>query len=158
VNKVDRASPEQLGETLALIGGQRPDLPVVQTSFGKVGPDILDRLAQARSLPDGDLSLTADLTLRKLLIRVSPAITPYRLQKFIEMFLDATFRVKGFVQTCDGLFLADCVGNVVSLQPYTGSEPAEKGFLVALSGAGMPLRSRVKEAVRWYPEMILSVE
>ena len=38
VNKTDRASPEQLAGTLALIQGQRPGMPLVQTSFGRVGP------------------------------------------------------------------------------------------------------------------------
>lgn len=159
VNKVDRASPEQLEQTLSLIHGQRPDMPVIQTTFGAVGADILDTLAGAHKLPETDMPLTADLTLRKLMVTISPEITPYALQKFIEMFIEMTFRVKGFVQTTEGLYLADCVGNVVSLTPYTGNVPAEKiGHLVVLSGAGMPVRKAVREAVKWYPREITAVE
>lgn len=159
VNKVDRATPEQLAQTLSLIHGQRPDMPVIQTTFGAVGTDILDTLAGAHKLPEADMPLTADLTLRKLMVTVSPEITPYALQKFIEMFIEMTFRVKGFVQTSEGLYLADCVGNVVSLTPYTGKVPAEKiGHLVVLSGAGMPVRKAVREAVKWYPKEIIAVE
>ena len=120
VNKTDRASKEQLSETLTLIRGQRPDMPVIQTSFGAVDAGILDTLAKAQALPAGDMPLTADLTLRKLLVTIDPSIPPYDLQKFIEMFSEVTFRVKGFIQTSQGMYLADCVGNVVSLSPYEG--------------------------------------
>lgn len=158
VNKVDRASPGQLEHTLSLIRGQRPDMPVIQTTFGAVDTDILEMLTRAHTIPEADMPLTADLTLRKLMVTVSPDITPYALQKFIEMFIEVTFRVKGFIQTSEGLFLADCVGNVVSLTPYTGEVPADKiGHLVVLSGAGMPVKKRVREAAAWYPEQILSI-
>ena len=158
VNKVDRASPGQLEHTLSLIRGQRPDMPVIQTTFGAVDTDILEMLTRAHTLPEADMPLTADLTLRKLMVTVSSDITPYALQKFIEMFIEVTFRVKGFIQTSEGLFLADCVGNVVSLTPYTGEVPADKiGHLVVLSGAGMPVKKRVREAAAWYPEQILSI-
>ena len=106
-----------------------------------------------------DIPVTVYLTLRSLMITFAPTITPYSLQKFIEMFLEVTFRVKGFVQTSEGMYLADCVGNVVNLTPYAGAVPEGKsGHLVVLSGAGMPVRKRVKEAVNWYPDDILSVE
>lgn len=158
INKVDRATPDQLAQTLALIRGQRPDMPVVQTSFGAITDEILDTLAQAQSLPDADMPLTADLTLRKLMITVSPDITPYALQKFIEMFIEETFRVKGFIQTSENLLLVDCVGNVVSLTPYDGTVPNEKiGRLIVLSGSGMPVRKRVQEAASWYPGLVLSI-
>ncbi len=165
VNKIDKASDEQLRETLGLITGQRPEMPILQTSYGQVDERILELLAGVnrqfavndRSV--GDMPLTADLTLRKLLIRIAPTISLYDLQKFIEMFLEVTFRVKGFVQTSEGLYLADCVGNVAALTPYAGAVPEDKkGFLVVLSGAGMPLRSRVKEAVSWYPKEIIAIE
>ena len=47
----------------------------------------------------------------------------------------------------------------MSLTPYAGEVPAEKvGHLVVLSGAGMPVKKRVKEAAAWYPDSILSVD
>ena len=158
VNKTDRASKEQLSETLTLIRGQRPDMPVIQTCFGAVDAGILDTLAKAQALPAGDMPLTADLTLRKLLVTIDPSIPPYDLQKFIEMFSEVTFRVKGFIQTSQGMYLADCVGNVVSLSPYEGEVPEGKaGRLVVLSGAGMPVAKRVREAAAWYPAYILDI-
>ena len=120
VNKVDKATPEQLEQTLGLIQGQRPEMPLLQTSYGRVDWEILQTLARIQQLPPEDMPLTADLTLRKLLVHISPDITPYQLQKFIEMFLEVTFRVKGFVKTSEGVYLADCVGNMVTLTPFKG--------------------------------------
>lgn len=159
VNKTDRAGAEQLSETLSLVRGQRPDMPVLQTSFGAVDDSVFGLLENARALPEGDLTLTADLTLRKLNIRIAPTITAYELQKFIEMFIEETFRVKGFIQTADGLRFADCVGNVAKVEPYPLEVPEEKlGCLTVLSGAKMPVRTAVKEACKWYQPHILAVE
>ena len=159
INKVDLASQSQLEQTLSLIRGQRPDMPVFQTSFGAVDAGILDTLARAQAISADSLPLTADLTLRSMCITIAPTMTPFELQKFIEMFLEATFRVKGFIQTTQGMYLADCVGNVVNLTAYPDPVPDEKaGRLVVLSGAGMPVRKLVAEAVRWYSKHIIAVE
>lgn len=159
VNKIDRASEEQLAQTLALVRGQRPDMPIIQTSFGQVDGTLLDLLSQAQTLPDGDMTLTADLTLKQLNIHLSHDISAYDLQKFIEMFLEDTFRVKGFVQTTEGMCLVDCVGNVASVTPYAIAVPEEKcGWLTVLSGAGMPVRKAVKEACKWYEKYVIAVE
>lgn len=103
------------------------------------------------------MPLTADLTVRKLHVKISPEISRYDLQKFIEMFIEDTFRVKVFLQTADaGLLLADCVGNVVNLSPAPSDVPEDKiGWLTILSGAGMPVHKAVKQACQWYQKYIL---
>lgn len=159
LNKVDRATPEQLAATRALLTGQRPDMRVFETSFGEAGPEILDCLRGAKAAQDAPEFHTADLTLRKLLVTVSPGISRYELQKFLELFLEDTYRVKGFVGTAEGMMLVDCVGNVASVTPYAGEVEAGKaGRLVVLSGDGMPVRKSVKEAAKWYQQFILAVE
>lgn len=160
VNKIDLADSSQLSQTLDLIRGQRPDMPVITTSFGAVTASLLDTLAQVRTQPEHEMPLTADLTLRKLMISVAPTITPYELQKFIEMFAENTFRVKGFIETTEGLHLADCVGNVVSVVPCEElTVPPERvGWLNVLSGMGMPVRKAVQEACKWYQKHITAIE
>lgn len=160
VNKIDLADSSQLSQTLELIRGQRPDMPVITTSFGAVTASLLDTLAQVRTQPEHEMPLTADLTLRKLMISVAPTITPYELQKFIEMFAEDTFRVKGFIETTEGLRLADCVGNVVSVMPCENLTvpPESVGWLNVLSGTGMPVRKAVQEACKWYQKHITAIE
>lgn len=160
VNKTDLADEAQLSETLACIRGQRPDMTVVLTRFGAVDESLLEKLDGARSASKDEMPLSADLTLRKMAILLSPAVCPDTLRRFIEMFCEYSFRVKGFVQTNQGLMLADCVGNVVSLSPWEGATvPQERiGWLNVLPGAGMPLRKAVKTACEWYAPYILKVE
>lgn len=159
INKIDRASPEQLAKTRQLITGQRPEMPILETAFGAVDDSLLEMLSTSINRNADEMPLTADLTLRKLLITISPTITPYNLKKFLEMFLEVTFRVKGFVDTSEGMYFADCVGNVVSLTPYEAKVPEDRsGKLVVLSGTGMPVRSCVKKAVSWYSNEVISVE
>lgn len=160
VNKTDCANAEALAATLACICGQRPEMPVIQTAFGAVDASILDTLARTRQTSAGEMALTADLTLRRISVRIAPSITPYALQKFIEMFAEYTFRVKGFIETTEGIFLADCVGNVVSLQPCGDYPvpPERIGWLNVLSGGAMPVYKAVTDACRWYSGHILTME
>ncbi|MDD6237193.1 MAG: GTP-binding protein [Clostridiales bacterium] len=159
INKTDLASEEQLVQTRNLIHGQRPDMPVIETTFGTVSAEILDALARAKALPEGNMPLTADLALRKLTIVIAPTITSYELQKLIEMFAEYTFRVKGFIRTTEGLRMADCVGNVVSVKPceQLTIPPERIGRLNVLSGAGMPVRKAVREACGWYQTHIIEI-
>lgn len=160
VNKVDLATAGQLEATLGLIRGQRPDMPLLTTSFGAVDAGLMDTLDRARALPREDMPLTADLTLKRLMVRVDEALSPYELAKFIEMFAEYTFRVKGFVLTTGGLRLADCVGNVVTVRACEGvAVPRERvGWLTVLSGAGMPVRKAVREAAGWYAGHVLAID
>ena len=159
INKTDIASDEQLAKTIKIIQGQRPDMPIVTTSFGNVDANILETLSEMQVKPEKDMPLTADITLIKLMVKVSEEISAYNLRKFIEMFLEDTFRVKGFIKTTDGMYLADCAGNVVNLVPYNKELPEEKiGNLVILSGAGMPVQKSVKNAVKWYEKYVIEVK
>lgn len=160
LNKIDRASEEQLEATRKLIREQRPEIPVVETTYGKVDASLLELLEQAPQTDTPEGMHQADLTLHKLMVTLSPEIPPYSLKKFIEMFLEDTYRVKGFIQTSEGLYLVDCVGNVVSMEPHDSAKipPERIGHLVVLSGAGMRARKQVKEATKWYGEYVLSIE
>lgn len=159
INKTDIASEEQLTKTLEIVKGQRPDMPIVKTSFGNVDESILETLKEMQEKPEKDMPLTADLTLIKLMVKISEEISLYNLKKFIEMFLEDTFRVKGFIKTTDGMYLADCAGNVVNLVPYNKELPEEKiGYLVILSGTGMPVQKSVKNAVNWYEKYVIEVK
>ena len=156
LNKIDKASPEQLEKTRGLILGQRPDIPVVETSFGQIPQDFLEILAQSQRGDRENLPLVADLSSRKTTILLSPEISAYELTKFIEMFAEETYRVKGLIQTRDqGLVLADCVGNVVSVTPITLPQPPEHpGKLTILSGPKTRLSKALKTACDWYGSYI----
>lgn len=157
LNKIDKANPEQLEKTRELIRGQRPDIPIVETSFGQIPHNFLEILAASQQGDRENLPLVADLTSRKTTITLSPEISAYELTKFIEMFAEETYRVKGLIQTRDqGLVLADCVGNVVSVTPITLPAPPENsGKLTILSGPKTHLSKSLKTACTWYRQYII---
>lgn len=160
VNKTDLAQDIQRAETLAIIRDQRPDMPVVETAFGRIPPDFLALLDAAQDGNRNALPLVEDLSVRRITLRISEAISVYELTMFIRMFAEQTFRVKGFLLTRDqGTVLADCVGTAVSVAPYSGEVPRERlGILTILSGAKMPVRSAVTDACKWYARYLISME
>ena len=157
LNKVDRASAEQLAQTRELIRGQRPDIPILETSFGHIPPHFLEILKESQNGDLDNLPLIYDLSTKRMTVRLNAQISVYELEMFIRMFAENTFRVKGFIQTQDqGPVLADCVGNVVSITPTDAIISPEKlGVLTILSGSKMPLRSSVQAACRWYEPYIV---
>lgn len=158
LNKIDRATPEQLNRTRELILGQRPEIPIIETSYGKIPEDFLEILKKSQTGDRQELPQIMDLTTRRLTVKISPEISSYDLQMFIRMFAENTFRVKGLIQTRDrGLLAADCVGNVVSLEPVSQADPDKCGILTVLSGAKMPVYKAVKEACSWYPAYVTMI-
>lgn len=160
VNKTDLASAEALRETRTLIQNQRPDIPVLETAFGRVPPDFLEVLDAAQNGDRRDQPLVEDLTTRRITLRISETISVRELEMFIRMFAEQSFRIKGFLSTRDqGTVLADCVGTTVSIVPYRGDVPPDVlGVLTVLSGAKMPIRSAVTAACSWYAQYVSSVE
>lgn len=160
LNKTDKATPQQLSATRELILGQRPNMPIIETTFGKVPDDFLLRLADSQMGDREDLPLVSDLTTRRISIYLSAQISAYELEKFISMFAENTYRVKGLIHTRDlGLVVADCVGNVVSVQE-TDTVPTsqDSNLLTVLAGVKMPVVSAIKQACSWYPDYIVSVK
>ena len=159
INKIDKAKPEDLEKTRQLVRDQRPDLMFYETSFGETDADLLTALDQAKANTDATMPLTADLTTRKLAVKVKNGIKVETLEHFLKLFVETTFRVKGFVETEDkGMCLVSCVGNLISIEPYGAEVPEDRiGTLVILSGAGMPVRKTVKEAITWYPDEVVLV-
>lgn len=157
LNKVDRATAEQLNHTRELIRGQRPDIPVIETSYGSISEDFLQVLTSAQGGDRQPMPLVADLSNKKITIHISPDITAYDLEMLIRMFAEESYRIKGFLMTKDaGLVLADCVGNVVSVTPTQVQPPSDKvGYLTILAGGKTPIYTAVNKACEWYQPYIL---
>ena len=160
VNKADLADEGQLARVRALIEGQRPDLPVIVTSYAKIPPDFLGTLAAAQNGDRPGALLTEDLTHRRATIRINGALTAAELTHFLRMFAEQTYRIKGFADTRDrGPVQVDAVGTALTLSPAPEAlSPDRLGALTVLSGAGMPLRAAVREACAWYEQAVVSVE
>lgn len=160
LNKVDRATSEQISRTRQIISEQRPDMPVLETSFGQIPEDFLNILSRSQNGDAEKLPIIMDLSTKRITVELSPKISVYELKMFIRMFAEDTYRVKGLIQTRDqGLVLADCVGNVVSVTSTSIEAAPEKiGVLTILSGGKVSLRSSVNTACKWYQDYVLSLQ
>lgn len=154
LNKCDLAARSQIEEVEAHIHSLYPDMTIHQTVYGKIEQAWLDGLKPRRNDEEG-LRLK-DVSLQRLLVRLSDAMTADQLRHFIAMFAEDTYRVKGIVRLADGIYLADCTGALISVERYTGD--SAPGGLVILGGAGMPMRQSVQSAQKWYPNLVASVE
>ena len=100
---------------------------------------------------------TVDITLRKLLLRVS-GFSKKDLASFLRMFAEETYRIKGFVSTPEGRFLVDCVGPMVELKEFENAPTEEENALVVLFGNGLPAQKAIREAISWFPNAEVSIE
>ena len=157
LNKVDLAEKEQVLKVRQALRGQRPDLPVYETSFGQFQETWLDSLQVQESPDDTELFQTADITLRKYLLRIREEADLAELQGFLKMILEDTFRIKGFVRIGEQQYLVSGVGNLLEVSPYTGT-PERTNLLVVLSGSGMPVKRAIRTAMQWYPQVVENVE
>ena len=150
LNKIDIATPEQLQASRDIIQSQRPDAQLTETSFGRVPEGWLDAFHPLSGHEEGGIK-SQDINLRSLNITVSGDMPPGDLTKFLEMFAEDTYRIKGFVGLSGSTYFVDCVGSLVRISPYDG---AANNVLTVLYGYGLPAKKSATEAAKWYPGMV----
>lgn len=153
INKTDLADEESLNSIECTLTSHRPDIPIFRTTYGTIQPEWFEQMAHPTLVKEKPEMQRKDITLRSYLITIKDNFTLYNFQKFVEMFLVDTYRVKGFVQLESKIYLVDCVGNMFKATPYEGNV---RGLnqLVVLSGSGLPTAKSIKEAIKWYPDNI----
>ncbi len=157
INKTDIATESQIKETEDLVRGVRPDAAIYRTAYGKIKSDWFSILHGEQKITEGPAYHLKDLGLMKQTIRLKDTMTYYQLERFLAMFLEDTYRVKGFVCLEGKTSLVDCVGADLKITPY-GEKVENCNYLTAMAGPGMPMQTSLQKAVEWYPELILSIE
>ena len=150
INKTDLAGPEAVSAIKKTICSRRPDVPVYETTFGRIKKEWLSQLSESREA-DADLIQNADITLRKYMLHIKENQSLYTVQKFLEMFITDTYRVKGIVGLQEGTYLISCTGDLFQAEEFNGSLSCTND-LVVLSGNGLPTRKAMKKAIEWYPD------
>jgi len=159
INKADLVTSEQVKAAEADIRGRCPRADVRVTTFGRIEPEWLAALEKSdHSGTSEDEIESRDITLQKCAITINEAMSAEQLEHFIRMFIEDTYRVKGFVTLQGALWLVDCTGAMLSVSRWKGETPAEAHTIVALSGKGMSPRKSVRKAAEWYPGLIEGIE
>ena len=157
INKTDIATPEQADAVEQLILDHYPELVIYRTSFGAIKKEWLDAL-NSPSHEEKPRFQTQDITLQKATIHISDTMSVYQLEQFIRMFVEDTYRIKGFVCLENNTWLVDCVGALIKITPYSISAPETCNKITALAGQGMSLKKSIAKAVEWYQTYILDVD
>ena len=149
LNKLDLASREEKEAALGLIRGQRPALPVIETSFGALPEDVSLLLCPpAEDCLKAEV-LRADIGLHSLVLELDRGLGSYEAQKILALIAGDSYRMKGFVHLTDGQFLADCVAGGVKLVPHENNEA--NNHIMVLYGHGLSPRKAIREAMELYP-------
>ena len=154
INKTDIANPEEIKNCKEILKMQKPNIRVFETSFGQIKPEWIEDITkfesgtETYSLQSLENVKTRDITLQKYLILVKDTFTYQRFIQFIKMFVEDTYRIKGFVSIYGEKYLVDCVSNMIKVEKYDTNDPSiVPGKIVVLSGKGMPTRKSIREAI-----------
>ncbi len=159
LNKSDLADEATENEVKEAILDQHPNMRFHKTSFGEIGEDLLatiKNLSATAEVDDNEAHNTADITLKKFLRTINENFTAYSMQKYLEMVILETYRIKGFVKLSDGeYYLVDCVQNIASVKKLP-SKPNTDSIqkIVFLAGKGMKTKTALKNAYELYKNSI----
>lgn len=155
LNKTDIATPEQIAHTKNMILERYPDIEIHETSFGHIEPSWIENLRPRQHDQSG--TYTKDVSLQKATITLKDDMTLYQLKQFLKLFVEDTFRIKGFVFLEAQNLLVSCTGSLINITPEPVHAEQQTNKLVALAGQGMPLRKSIESARKWYPNLIMDV-
>ena len=156
INKTDLVDEGDLENVEALIRSQYPEAVVHRTTYGQLRPEWLAAMKPAPE-PSAPRFQTKDVGLVKKLIILRENMSLPQLEKFLAMFVEDTYRIKGFVRLDGAVYLVDCVGPRIAIHPW--EETVKRtGCLDVLSGPGLPLKKSLEQAVAWYSSYIESIE
>lgn len=153
LNKLDLATPVQLQETHTAIIGQRPDVPILETSFGKLEGAQIELCLRPKLVGDDRPAVvTADLTLRTTTLKISKEMTSSSLSKYLQMFCEDCYRIKGFVCLADGDFLVNCVGAWIEVVP-SDMVSGDENFITVLHTSNQKTKGAIQSTQAWYPNL-----
>lgn len=153
LNKIDLADEAVLAEIEKLIWEHRPDIRIYRTKYCEIDKSWIGEIKKLREDGSWGVMQAKDITLRSYLLETWDHFTRYEFQKFVEMFLEDTYRVKGFVRLEGQVYFLDCVGTMFQMTTY---EQEAEGInrIVVLSGSGLPAKKSIEKAIEWYPGKI----
>lgn len=157
LNKTDLVDNRTVIETEELIYRYKPSAKIIRTIFGRLRAEWICGQKKARYISPSPVYHLKDVSLQKKLIVLSDSMKYSQLEKFLQMFVKDTYRVKGFVFLEGRPALIDCVGAEIAIRQYNSSVKS-CNRVVALAGQEMPMEKSLKKASECYPQYILSIE
>ncbi len=145
LNKTDLAGKDELSRTKEYLDRIIPNIPIYETSFGKILPEWL--CGTGGHAEEGRGMQIADITNQKFLIDVSLLESLHKLTEFVKAIAADAYRVKGFVRKDNKFYYVDGVLGDISITHWEGAVNAAVNKLVVLSGGGLPANKTISRAL-----------
>lgn len=144
INKTDLVDKKAVEEVRKKIREINPMAGVIETSYCKLGKDILERDFRDFRCPQPTASQNCPNNRPKIFtLKTSAVVNRQKMESFVRALGEETYRIKGFVQLEDGLVHLDCVQEEIDLRPSHLSR--ENTEIVIISKGREDLESLVKE-------------
>lgn len=157
INKIDLINEYEIKKIEDSLKQLNPYLRIYHTLYGRVELEWIESLKIQSEVKRKKEILTKDLGLQKFLVTIGGEITYKEFIKFLEMFLEDTYRIKGLIGLEGKNYLVDCVGMDIALSLYQGEVKKERE-LVVLGGEKMPLYKSLKKASEWYCQYNIKIQ
>ena len=138
INKKDLAEQAQLQEVRAKIRQLNPLVTLVEAEYGQINLDELDNVRRSRLNRHLKTLITKETRPDLFLISSQSPITNEALQAFVNHFQDDCHRIKGFVQTTDGLLHVDWVADSGEIKPSMLIRDKTEIVLIPKDASAMP--------------------
>ena len=150
LNKSDLAAEELVQQAKQTIRRYNPEAVIHKTEFGTFKDSWLGDI---RVLSSGEPDRMPDIQLQKQAVRIDRTMTLNQLHSALKIIAEESWRIKGFVELEGRHYLVNCVGPSIHITE-TELHGEEENHLVLLAGPGMALRKSIKEAIKWYPQIV----
>ena len=147
LNKTDAVGSAALAKVRGLIRALRPDVPILETSFGAIRPEWEPILRNPAPPAAEDGVHTQDFSIRSYLLLLPKGVDKEAFVRFLRQAGTVCHRIKGFAVLCDRggqgeTFLIDCTGTDVRVRLLPQPEGAELNRVVAIGDNTAPRKLR----------------
>ncbi len=156
INKIDLQNEDKINKIVIEIKKLNCNTYIYKTSFccAKV-KDIISNLHYSNT-GFSETTNTRETRPKSIIITVNEKIKKEEFVKFLENICLDTYRIKGFVNTTEGIFEVSVVGNQINLTPWNNQIKSTE--IVIISSVGIKIISRVTKEWNKYFNSKLSIK
>ncbi|AFA47352.1 CobW family GTP-binding protein [Acetobacterium woodii] len=139
INKTDLQTPEILAEIDQKIGTINPDIKPYHTSFCQVPIRAMVSGLKTKKMALQDSTNTWESRPKTSVLKTKEVLDYEKFNTFIQAIKFSTHRIKGFVQTTQGVFEVSCVNDFAVMNPW--HQPIKETEVVFISAVGIRMTS-----------------
>ncbi len=155
VNKADLVNEEQLSDVLEKLKSVNPSSPMYVTTYCNVEfRKLIDEL-RVPDKPGEESSNTVESRPKTFTLTADEPVSRKGIEELLLGISDASYRIKGFANTDEGVVYISGVKNHLEIQPW--AEPIDRTEVVIISAVGIRMMSMITKELKNGLNKILKV-